>query len=358
MRPRQFAHLDGLDAYEILGVDAAASRAQIDSARRSLVKVLHPDLPTGDANRMSLVNSAADILLDEAQRRVYDDYRDSQRHRRTAPRHESTSRPAAGKGLRSKWRWVWGAPTAPARRPAKAAGAATDPRRDRDIWRDRDSSGGRRASREADTFDGAPRTTESHPVGAHADGPRVAETRDTRPRSPGTRPPATRSADRPAGPGGAPTAGAAKSAPRSAVSRPDGPRADASRPGVRRSTTPRQRDDDWFSDEVPGTPRPPLKWQPPPPGRISRWRAKRRDNQRIARGQQVGRSEGPMIVILLLATLVLICAVGGALIGFSTQFGGGSTPPPSPSPHRSVPRKPVQKPSQKATPHKSASPHS
>src|SRR5690242_2245081 len=91
MRPRQFAHLDGHDAYEVLGVDADASRSEIEAARRGLVKVLHPDRPGGDAAKMSLVNAAADILLDTAKRADYDAYLDGNR-----PRAAPTARPTPG----------------------------------------------------------------------------------------------------------------------------------------------------------------------------------------------------------------------------------------------------------------------
>src|SRR5262249_32253747 len=78
-------------AYEVLGVDEDASRAEIEAARRNLVKVLHPDRPGGDAARMSLVNAAADILLDTAKRADYDAYLADSRPRRTAPRGAPTT---------------------------------------------------------------------------------------------------------------------------------------------------------------------------------------------------------------------------------------------------------------------------
>ncbi|HEY9484729.1 MAG TPA: DnaJ domain-containing protein, partial [Micromonosporaceae bacterium] len=74
MYPRQFTHLDGHNAYEVLGVGTWATRSDIELARRRLAGQVHPDLPTGDAARMSLVNAAAAILLDDAQRDAYDAY--------------------------------------------------------------------------------------------------------------------------------------------------------------------------------------------------------------------------------------------------------------------------------------------
>src|SRR5262249_54437505 len=80
--------------------------------------------------------------------------------------------------------------------------------------------------------------------------------------------------------------------------------------------------------------RPPLRWQPPPPGPLARWHAKRRYGREIARGQRVSPSRGPLVVVGLLATLIAICAIGGVLIGISTGVGSGSAPAPA----RTTPR--------------------
>lgn len=40
-----------------------------------------------------------------------------------------------------------------------------------------------------------------------------------------------------------------------------------------------------------------------------------------------------MVVLGLLATLVVICAVGGVLIGYSSDFGAGSSGKPAPVVH-------------------------
>jgi hypothetical protein len=91
--------------------------------------------------------------------------------------------------------------------------------------------------------------------------------------------------------------------------------------------------------------RPPLRWQPPPPGVIARYRAKRRYGREIARGQRVSPSRGPLVLIGLMATLILFCAIGGALIGFSTGPGAGGAPPPvRPTPHPAVSTHPKPKP--------------
>jgi hypothetical protein len=79
--------------------------------------------------------------------------------------------------------------------------------------------------------------------------------------------------------------------------------------------------------EVPD--RAPLRWQPPPPGRLARWHAKRRYGRELARGQRVSPSGGPLVVVGLLATLITICAIGGVLIGISSGVGSGSSPAPA-----------------------------
>jgi DnaJ-class molecular chaperone len=60
------------DPYKILGVSSAASAAEIKSAYRTLAKKHHPDLNDGKAERFKEVNSAYDILSDEAKRAKYD----------------------------------------------------------------------------------------------------------------------------------------------------------------------------------------------------------------------------------------------------------------------------------------------
>jgi len=86
---------------------------------------------------------------------------------------------------------------------------------------------------------------------------------------------------------------------------------------------------------------------------VARWRARRQFGKQLARGQRVSPSGGPVVVILFLVALISICAVGGALIGYTTQLGGGSTPTKS-TPTRSTPAKstPAKTGPAKSAPHK------
>src|SRR6201746_1610648 len=63
------------DPYEVLGVQRGASAAAIKSAYRRLAKRHHPDANKNDpksAARFSEVNSANEILGDEAKRKQFD----------------------------------------------------------------------------------------------------------------------------------------------------------------------------------------------------------------------------------------------------------------------------------------------
>src|ERR1700712_1248691 len=63
------------DPYEVLGVPRGASAAAIKSAYRKLAKKHHPDSNTNDpkaAGRFSEINSANEILGDEAKRKQFD----------------------------------------------------------------------------------------------------------------------------------------------------------------------------------------------------------------------------------------------------------------------------------------------
>ena len=107
MYTRQFTHLDGHNAYDLLGLDRWASRSEIEAARRRLAIRVHPDLPSGDAEWMSLINAAAAILLDEAQRESYDDYLETRAAaaraaRQWAPR-PATRVPRASDAGRRRW---------------------------------------------------------------------------------------------------------------------------------------------------------------------------------------------------------------------------------------------------------------
>jgi curved DNA-binding protein CbpA len=67
--PDNFAHLGGLNAYEVLGVEQTATTAEIEAAYRAAIKRQHSD--TGGVNRLAqLINDARDALV--KQRASYD----------------------------------------------------------------------------------------------------------------------------------------------------------------------------------------------------------------------------------------------------------------------------------------------
>ena len=55
--PKNFAHLGGLNAYEILGVAPTASNAEIEAAYRRLRSQHHPDRG-GDAEQFHRITKA------------------------------------------------------------------------------------------------------------------------------------------------------------------------------------------------------------------------------------------------------------------------------------------------------------
>ena len=216
MYTRQFTHLDGHNAYDLLGLDRWASRGEIEAARRRLAVRVHPDLPSGDAEWMSLINAAAAILLDEAQRESYDDYLET--------------RAAAARAAR-QW----------APRPATRV-----PRAGSDAGRRRQPS---------------PRPGPS---------PRTGPSPQPRPR----------------------------------------PR-------------PRPAAEGWEDAIATPAGRAPLRWQPPPPGPLARWRTSRRASRVAARGEvaearRVARQRSPLVILGVFAIVLAVCAVSGALLGYGT----------------------------------------
>ena len=60
--PKNFAHLGGLNAYEVLGIEPTATTEEIEAAYRAAIKRQHSD--TGGVTRLAqLVNDARDALV-------------------------------------------------------------------------------------------------------------------------------------------------------------------------------------------------------------------------------------------------------------------------------------------------------
>ncbi|WP_020520400.1 J domain-containing protein [Catelliglobosispora koreensis] len=77
MIPPWIRDLDGADPYEVLGVDRQASQATISQAYLKLIKLAHPDLPTGDEEQAKLLGLARDILTDPVKRADYNRFLDT-----------------------------------------------------------------------------------------------------------------------------------------------------------------------------------------------------------------------------------------------------------------------------------------
>jgi curved DNA-binding protein CbpA len=265
MYPRQFTHLDGHNAYDVLGVGSAATRPQIEAARRRLAGRVHPDLPTGDAAKMSLVNAAAAILLDDVQRDAYDEYLATEARAKPRPMPRTEPRPMPRTEPRpmprTEPRPMPRPEPPPLRRPPATGGQAPP------IGRPQ------------------PRPRPAHRYGEYASASWGAESRG--PRASDVREPRWSAA-----------------AGRTRVS--------------------------WADDlDEPGGVRPPLRWQPPPPGPIARWRAAKRLARQAERGEQAGKQRSPFVVLGLLAIMVAACALSGALLGYRANFGGGPKPAPA-----------------------------
>ena len=111
------------DPYELLGVPADASSADIARAYRRLARALHPDSRPGDpaaASQFQAVTLAYEVLSDTGRRAALDQQR---------PGRVSWSRPLAPGGAGGAWPPVWpldlaaaGAPVAAPRRGVLRAG--------------------------------------------------------------------------------------------------------------------------------------------------------------------------------------------------------------------------------------------
>jgi curved DNA-binding protein CbpA len=335
MYPRQFTHLDGHNAYEVLGVGPWATRGDIESARRRLAGQVHPDLPTGDAARMSLVNAAAAILLDDTQRSAYDAYLDSVSPvQRSAPRpvdrtpspsrdqrHDPRRDPQRGQRidpLRDLNRDLFGDPNAVRDRSARI-GSRPD-------WQSAPSgmtpqpsnrSNVAKPPNPASTSSPSDRLGPPSPSGRRG-ARRITDLDDDRDRRPR---PTRRDDRRPAE-----AWGSEPSEPGRAERRRPSPGPSRVRTRMTGSSMTAPWDDEPFD-----RPRPPLRWQPPPPGAIARWRANRRRVKQIARADRPRRlrAGSPIPVLGLFVMIVAICAIGGAALGY--RAAGGSSPSTNPS---------------------------
>lgn len=99
--PPNFAHLGGLNAYEILGIEPTATAEEIEAAYRSAIKRQHSD--TGGVTRLAqLVNDARDALVKD--RASYDVWlRNQPRPRVADAKPDPASRTSASESSRSSW---------------------------------------------------------------------------------------------------------------------------------------------------------------------------------------------------------------------------------------------------------------
>jgi len=323
MYPRQFTHLDGHNAYDVLGIGTSATRTDIELARRRLAGQVHPDLPTGDAARMSLVNAAAAILLDDAQRDAYDAYLASVSPvRRSTPRPVDRTPSSTRESTRDQHRDSY---RDPPRDPHSDLnrGLFGDP----SAVRDRSTRlGNRAADRSAQPPSPAAFGRSGSTEGADFDADR-----DRRPRP--TRGPARE----PSGPTPGPTRRDGGRGAEAWGREPIEPgRTERRRPspGPSRARTGRMGPavPPWDDEPYDG-PRPALRWQPPPPGPIARWRANRRRARLLARGgrRRTLKTGSPIPVLGLFVMIVALCAIGGAALGY--RAAGGSSPSPTKSPN-------------------------
>jgi curved DNA-binding protein CbpA len=104
--------LDGANPYQLLQVSRTADDATIVKARRQRLRSAHPDLVGGDAGLATMINIAADLLLDPNARAVFD-------QRSAAPQQRPAAR--AARPDPGGARWTYPDPPGPAGQPGPAA---------------------------------------------------------------------------------------------------------------------------------------------------------------------------------------------------------------------------------------------
>ena len=98
--PKNFAHLGGLNAYEVLGIEPTATTEEIEAAYRAAIKRQHSD--TGGVTRLAqLVNDARDALVND--RASYDAWL---RARPRVAEAEPDPEPAAPRSNSSRSTWA------------------------------------------------------------------------------------------------------------------------------------------------------------------------------------------------------------------------------------------------------------
>jgi hypothetical protein len=138
--PKNFAHLGGLNAYEVLGIEPTATAEEIEAAYRAAIKRQHSD--TGGVTRLAqLVNDARDALVKD--RASYDAWL-RVRPRVAEPKPDPEPAAPASESSRSTWAraddvpdddvwdpWDTVGPQTPPRSPNPARAATRDPVRHR-----------------------------------------------------------------------------------------------------------------------------------------------------------------------------------------------------------------------------------
>jgi hypothetical protein len=124
--PKNFAHLGGLSAYEILGVAQTATAEEIEAAYRSAIKRQHSD--TGGVTRLAqLVNDARTALVTD--RAAYDAWLKNQAPPRPAHARPKPEPAASSSESRSAWAGAEDVPYDEPWDPWETVGAEAPPQR-------------------------------------------------------------------------------------------------------------------------------------------------------------------------------------------------------------------------------------